>query len=60
MKLIFSICFFLQGSSWKVKEVHKSNEIYEVQIYKKQTIDSTSGILYKIYYTDMVKCPEKL
>ena len=60
MKLLFILIFTIQGSSWKVKNVSKQDNIYEVQLYKKDTINNISGITYKVYYTDVIKCPEKL
>jgi len=60
MKLLFIICFALQGSSWKVKQVEKEGSIYTIQVSKKDTVGSVPGTIYRVYTTDMKKCPEKL
>ncbi len=61
MKFIFALCFFLQGSSWKVAKVEKeSKHFYHVEVYKKDSLNGVSGTLYRAYTTDMIKSPEKL
>lgn len=60
MKTIFIICFILQGSSWRVKDVEKNGNIYTVEVSKKDTINNVPGTTYRVYSTDMKKCPEKL